>query len=125
MGQRLPWGEEFCCGRLRCGPREPVEGVSISAGTAGERALLKAKALCGGGSTGRLVKPGELHTTLSSAAQRGAVPSGGPCLPCPTSIWGAKPGNLIDEGISGASPSFPSPSFPEGTRTFSFSEGPR
>ncbi|XP_061243476.1 exocyst complex component 3-like protein isoform X9 [Bos javanicus] len=30
-------------------------------------------------------------------AQRGAVPSGGPCLPCPTSIWGAKPGNLIDE----------------------------
>ncbi|XP_059732756.1 exocyst complex component 3-like protein isoform X7 [Bos taurus] len=30
-------------------------------------------------------------------AQRGAVPSGGSCLPCPTSIWGAKPGNLIDE----------------------------
>ena len=27
VGQRLPWGEEFCCGRLRCGPR--ASGGSI------------------------------------------------------------------------------------------------
>ena len=55
----------------------------------------------------------------------GVVPSRGPCLPCLTYIWGAKPENLVDKGISGASPSVPPPSFPEGAGNFSFSEGPR
>uniref|UniRef100_A0A8C2QZY4 Exocyst complex component 3-like protein n=1 Tax=Capra hircus TaxID=9925 RepID=A0A8C2QZY4_CAPHI len=100
VGQRLPWVEEFCCGRLRCGPVSQWREYPTLPRRPGERALLKAKALCGGGSTGRLVKPGELHTIVSSAAQRGAAPSGGSRLPCPTSIWGAKPGNLVDEGIS-------------------------
>ena len=125
VGQRLPWVEEFCCGRLRCGPVSQWREYPTLPRRPGERALLKAKALCGGGSTGRLVKPGKLHTIVSSAAQRGAAPSGGSRLPCPTSIWGAKPGNLVDEGISGASPPLPPPSFPEGAGTVSFSEGPR
>lgn len=69
VGQRLPWGEEFCCGRRGVGLVSQWREYPTLLRQPGERAILKAKALCGGGSTGRLVKPGELHITLSSAAQ--------------------------------------------------------
>lgn len=116
MGQKLPWEVEFCC-MLRCGPEphkpcEPVEGVPNSA----VRAILKAKAICGGGRTGRLVKPGKFRTKLSSSMQnkRRVQWRSVPTLPHLASA-GAKPRNPARKNFPDDCPLYPSSlTFPEG-----------
>ncbi|KAB0393981.1 hypothetical protein E2I00_011691, partial [Balaenoptera physalus] len=95
----------------------------------GERAILKAKAICGGGRTGRLAKPGEFHIRLSSATQSR---SGVQWRPMPTLFHlhlrgkTEKPGRQRCLRFLPITPT--SLSFPEGAGqepSSSFSAGPR
>ncbi|XP_059987444.1 exocyst complex component 3-like protein isoform X2 [Lagenorhynchus albirostris] len=94
----------------------------------GERAILKAKAICGGGRTGRLAKPGEFHIKLSSATQSR---SGVQWRPMPTLFHlhlrgkTEKPGRQRCLRFLPITPT--SLSFPEGAgqEPSSFSVGPR
>lgn len=94
----------------------------------GERAILKAKAICAGGRTGRLAKPGEFHIKLSSATQSR---SGVQWRPMPTLFHlhlrgkTEKPGRQRCLRFLPITPT--SLSFPEGAgqEPSSFSVGPR
>lgn len=93
-------------------PCEPVEGVTNFT----VRVIFKAKVICGGGRTGRLVKPGKFHTKLSSSVQNWSRVQwrSVPTLPDLASA-GAKSRNPARKNFPDDSPSHPSSLiFPEG-----------